>query len=88
MDNSVTRRDLERIEEDIKEVKDEGRQTAHRLQLLETRTTINERDIKGIQDTLSTIKENTQWLKRAFGGAAITAVIGTLLVAFVKFLLP
>lgn len=88
MENSVTRRDIERIEEDIKEVKDDGRQTAHRLQLLETRTAINERDIKDIKEDLSTIKDNTQWLKRAITGAFIVAVIGGAVAGFLNYLLP
>ena len=49
----------------------EGRVTS-----LEIRMAVAESDIKNVRADITAIKDDTRWLRRAFTGAIITAVIG------------
>ncbi|QWG36965.1 hypothetical protein E0M25_27535 [Bacillus mycoides] len=46
---------------------------------IETRTTVNEKDIVNINKQLEKISANTTWILRIIIGAIVTALIGLLL---------
>jgi hypothetical protein len=47
-----------------------------RVTQLEIRMAVAESDIKNVRVDITAIKDDTRWLRRAFTGAIITAIVG------------
>lgn len=47
-----------------------------RLTSLEIRMAVAESDIKNVRDDITSIKDDTRWLRRAFTNALIVATVG------------
>jgi 5-bromo-4-chloroindolyl phosphate hydrolysis protein len=63
-------------EEDIKEMKRDLKEAQNKIQSLETRMTVNERDIKAVFKQLTKIDNNTTWILRLILGSLLLGIIG------------
>ncbi|KAA1804026.1 hypothetical protein FA950_07445 [Bacillus thuringiensis] len=63
----------------IDSLKTEQKEIMRDIRNLETRTTINEKDISTINKQLERISLNTTWILRIVIGAIVMAVLGLLL---------
>ncbi|AFQ19034.1 hemolysin XhlA family protein [Bacillus thuringiensis] len=63
----------------IDSLKTEQKEIMRDIRNLETRTTINEKDISTINKQLERISPNTTWILRIVIGAIVMAVLGLLL---------
>ncbi|EMJ6444341.1 hypothetical protein COJ79_20770 [Bacillus thuringiensis] len=63
----------------IDSLKTEQKEIMRDIRNLETRTTINEKDISTINKQLERISLNTTWILRIVIGAVVMAVLGLLL---------
>ncbi|PER56229.1 hypothetical protein COL26_17165 [Bacillus thuringiensis] len=63
----------------IDSLKTEQKEIMRDIRNLETRTTINEKDISTINKQLEKISLNTTWILRIVIGAIVMAVLGLLL---------
>ena len=70
----------EQLEKDFHGFEDEAKlemkNMQNRISALETRTTVNERDIKSVLERLTKIDNNTTWILRLLIGAFATSTIG------------
>lgn len=67
---------LEVMGREIDSLKTDLRTLESKVAVLDTRTSINERDINNIHDQLRKIDNNTTWILRLIIGAIVLAVIG------------
>ena len=67
---------MEDIYVKIESLKAEQKEIMRDIRNLETRTTINEKDISTINQQLEKISLNTTWILRIVIGAVVTGVLG------------
>ncbi|WP_033659132.1 hemolysin XhlA family protein [Bacillus toyonensis] len=67
------------MKQDISRLKEDQKDMQREIRILETRTTVNEREIMNINKTLEKISSNTTWILRLVVGAIVTALIGLLI---------
>lgn len=70
---------LEDVYEKIDSLKAEQKEIMRDIRNLETRTTINEKDISTINQQLEKISMNTTWILRIVIGAVVMAILGLIL---------
>jgi len=68
--------DMENIKKKIEELTLDQKEIMREIRNLETRTTINEKDIATINKQLEKISLNTTWILRIIIGAIVTGVLG------------
>jgi argininosuccinate lyase len=66
----------ESIQKDIDYIKNEQQEMKLDIRRLQEKEIIQDQQIKGIQETLRDIKDDTKWLRRAITNALIVALIG------------
>ncbi|MGG5736726.1 hemolysin XhlA family protein [Bacillus cereus group sp. IBL03679] len=71
--------EIQDLKQEIQQIKLDQKDMQHDIRKLETRTTINEKDIVNINKQLEKISANTTWILRIIIGAIATALIGLLL---------
>ncbi|CAI8823403.1 XpaF1 protein [Bacillus pseudomycoides] len=67
------------LKQEIQQVKSDQKDMQRDIRSLETRTTVNEKDIVNINKQLEKISANTTWILRIIIGAIVTGLIGLLL---------
>ncbi|PDY48440.1 hemolysin XhlA family protein [Bacillus pseudomycoides] len=67
------------LKQEIQQIKSDQKDMQRDIRNLETRTTVNEKDIVNINKQLEKISANTTWILRIIIGAIVTALIGLLL---------
>ena len=70
---------LEDVYVKIDSLKAEQKEIMRDIRNLETRTTINEKDISTINQQLEKISMNTTWILRIVIGAVVMAILGLIL---------
>lgn len=70
---------LQDLKKEIQQIKSDQKDMQRDIRNLETRTTVNEKDIVNITKLLDKIGANTTWILRIIIGAIVTALIGLLL---------
>ncbi|MED1287298.1 hemolysin XhlA family protein [Bacillus mycoides] len=70
---------LQDLKQEIQQIKSDQKDMQRDIRNLETRTTVNEKDIVNITKLLDKIGANTTWILRIIIGAIVTALIGLLL---------
>ncbi len=70
---------LEAVYAKIDSLKAEQKEIMRDIRNLETRTTINEKDISTINQQLEKIGMNTTWILRIVIGAVVMAILGLIL---------
>ncbi|MED0876821.1 hemolysin XhlA family protein [Bacillus mobilis] len=71
--------EIQDLKQEILQIKSEQKDMQRDIRNLETRTTVNEKDIVNINKQLEKISANTTWILRIIIGAIVTALIGLLL---------
>ncbi|MBK5506641.1 MULTISPECIES: hemolysin XhlA family protein [Bacillus] len=71
--------EIQDLKQEIQQIKSDQKDMQHDIRKLETRTTVNEKDIVNINKQLEKISANTTWILRIIIGAIATALIGLLL---------
>ncbi|HDR8172035.1 TPA: hemolysin XhlA family protein [Bacillus thuringiensis] len=71
--------DIQELKLEIQRIKSDQKDMQRDIRNLETRTTVNEKDIVSINKQLEKISANTTWILRIIIGAIVTALIGLLL---------
>lgn len=67
------------FQQEIQQIKLDQKDMQRDIRNIETRTTVNEKDIVNINKLLDKISANTTWILRIIIGAIVTALIGVLL---------
>ncbi|MFA2694777.1 hemolysin XhlA family protein [Bacillus mycoides] len=70
---------IQDLKQEIQQIKSDQKDMQRDIRNLETRTTVNEKDIVNITKLLDKIGANTTWILRIIIGAIVTALIGLLL---------
>ncbi|MED1403855.1 hemolysin XhlA family protein [Bacillus mycoides] len=71
--------EIQDLKQEIHQIKSDQKDMQRDIRNLETRTTVNEKDIVNITKLLDKIGANTTWILRIIIGAIVTALIGLLL---------
>ncbi|PFS53518.1 hypothetical protein COK41_28855 [Bacillus cereus] len=71
--------EIQDLKQEILQIKSDQKDMQRDIRNLETRTTVNEKDIVNINKLLDKISANTTWILRIIIGAIVTALIGLLL---------
>ncbi|MEK5205310.1 hemolysin XhlA family protein [Bacillus sp. FSL R10-2789] len=71
--------EIQDLKQEIQQIKSDQKDLQRDIRNLETRTTVNEKDIVNITKLLDKIGANTTWILRIIIGAIVTALIGLLL---------
>lgn len=71
--------EIQELKQEIQQIKSDQKDMQRDIRALETRTTVNEKDIVNINKQLEKISANTTWILRIIIGAIVTALIGLLL---------
>ncbi|MDA2508272.1 hemolysin XhlA family protein [Bacillus cereus] len=71
--------EIQDLKQEILQIKTDQKDMQRDIRNLETRTTVNEKDIVNINKQLEKISANTTWILRIIIGAIVTALIGLLL---------
>ncbi|MCU5755702.1 hemolysin XhlA family protein [Bacillus cereus] len=71
--------EIQDLKQEILQIKSDQKDMQRDIRSLETRTTVNEKDIVNINKLLDKISANTTWILRIIIGAIVTALIGLLL---------
>ncbi|OUB80856.1 hypothetical protein COJ87_05930 [Bacillus cereus] len=71
--------EIQDLKQEILQIKSDQKDMQRDIRSLETRTTVNEKDIVNINKQLEKISANTTWILRIIIGAIVTALIGLLL---------
>ncbi|MFK4380158.1 putative membrane protein [Bacillus sp. RC218] len=67
------------FQQEIQQIKLDQKDMQRDIRNIETRTTVNEKDIVNINKLLDKISANTTWILRIIIGAIVTALIGLLM---------
>ncbi|OOR18172.1 MULTISPECIES: hemolysin XhlA family protein [Bacillus cereus group] len=67
------------FQQEVQQIKLDQKDMQRDIRNIETRTTVNEKDIVNINKLLDKISANTTWILRIIIGAIVTALIGLLL---------
>ncbi|MFB5249632.1 hemolysin XhlA family protein [Bacillus mycoides] len=71
--------EIQDLKQEIQQIKLDQKDMQRDIRNIETRTTVNEKDIVNINKQLEKISANTTWILRIIIGAIATALIGLLL---------
>ncbi|MGG5770697.1 hemolysin XhlA family protein [Bacillus wiedmannii] len=71
--------EIQDLKQEIQQIKSDQKDMQRDIRNLETRTTVNEKDIVNINKLLDKISANTTWILRIIIGAIVTSLIGLLL---------
>ncbi|MFF2341694.1 MULTISPECIES: hemolysin XhlA family protein [Bacillus] len=71
--------EIQDLKQEIQQIKSDQKDMQRDIRNIETRTTVNEKDIVNINKQLEKISANTTWILRIIIGAIVTALIGLLL---------
>ncbi|HDR7617042.1 TPA: hemolysin XhlA family protein [Bacillus mycoides] len=71
--------EIQDLKQEIQQIKSDQKDMQRDIRNLETRTTVNEKDIVNITKLLDKIGANTTWILRIIIGTIVTALIGVLL---------
>ncbi|PGT80254.1 hypothetical protein COD86_30955 [Bacillus cereus] len=71
--------EMQDLKQEIQQIKLDQKDMQRDIRNIETRTTVNEKDIVNINKQLEKISANTTWILRIIIGAIVTALIGLLL---------
>ncbi|MGW6151500.1 hemolysin XhlA family protein [Bacillus mycoides] len=71
--------EIQHLKQEIQQIKLDQKDMQRDIRNIETRTTVNEKDIVNINKQLEKISANTTWILRIIIGAIVTALIGLLL---------
>lgn len=74
-----TMQEIIELKQEIQQIKSDQKDMQRDIRSLETRTTVNEKDIVNINKQLEKISANTTWILRIIIGAIVTGLIGLLL---------
>ncbi|MBY0599493.1 hemolysin XhlA family protein [Bacillus bingmayongensis] len=69
-------KELKQLNQKIDSLKSEQKEIMRDIRNLETRTTINEKDIATINKQLEKISMNTTWILRIIIGAVVMGILG------------
>lgn len=78
-ERSETMQEIQDLKQEILQIKSDQKDMQRDIRSLETRTTVNEKDIVNINKQLEKISANTTWILRIIIGAIVTGLIGLLL---------
>ncbi len=70
---------LQDLKQEIQQIKSDQKDMQRDIRGLETRTTVNEKDIVNINKLLDKISANTTWILRIIIGAIVAGLLGLLM---------
>lgn len=71
--------EIQDLKQEIQQIKSEQKDMQRDIRNLETRTTVNEKDIVNINKLLDKISANTTWILRIIIGAILAGLLGLLM---------
>ncbi|MGP2423668.1 hemolysin XhlA family protein [Bacillus sp. FH] len=71
--------DIQDLKQEILQIKSDQKDMQRDIRNLETRTTVNEKDIVNINKQLEKISANTTWILRIIIGAIVAGLLGLLM---------
>lgn len=71
--------EIQDLKQEIQQIKSDQKDMQRDIRNLETRTTVNEKDIVNINKLLDKINANTTWILRIIIGAIVAGLLGLLM---------
>ncbi|MEM5646480.1 hemolysin XhlA family protein [Bacillus cereus] len=71
--------EIQDLKQEIQQIKSDQKDMQRDIRNLETRTTVNEKDIVNINKLLDKISANTTWILRIIIGAILAGLLGLLM---------
>ncbi|MPU17534.1 hypothetical protein FGL68_21000 [Acinetobacter baumannii] len=71
--------EIQELKQEIQQIKLDQKDMQRDIRNLETRTTVNEKDIVNINKQLEKISANTTWILRIIIGAIVAGLLGLLM---------
>ncbi|MDQ7234119.1 hemolysin XhlA family protein [Bacillus pacificus] len=71
--------EIQDLKQEIQQIKSDQKDMQRDIRNLETRTTVNEKDIVNINKQLEKISANTTWILRIIIGAIVAGLLGLLM---------
>lgn len=71
--------EIQDLKQEIQQIKSDQKDMQRDIRNLETRTTVNEKDIVNINKQLEKISANTTWILRIIIGAILAGLLGLLM---------
>lgn len=71
--------EIQDLKQEIHQIKSDQKDMQRDIRNLETRTTVNEKDIVNINKLLDKISANTTWILRIIIGAIVAGLLGLLI---------
>ncbi|HDR7716935.1 MULTISPECIES: hemolysin XhlA family protein [Bacillus cereus group] len=71
--------EIQDLKQEIQQIKSDQKDMQRDIRNLETRTTVNEKDIVNINKLLDKISANTTWILRIIIGAIVVGLLGLLM---------
>ncbi len=71
--------EIQELKQEIQQIKLDQKDMQRDIRNLETRTTVNEKDIVNINKLLDKISANTTWILRIIIGAIVSGLLGLLM---------
>ncbi|PEI73419.1 hypothetical protein CN646_07400 [Bacillus wiedmannii] len=71
--------EIQDLKQEIQQIKSDQKDMQRDIRKLETRTTVNEKDIVNINKQLEKISANTTWILRIIIGAIVAGLLGLLM---------
>ncbi|COF28587.1 Haemolysin XhlA [Streptococcus pneumoniae] len=71
--------EIQELKQEIQQIKLDQKDMQRDIRNLETRTTVNEKDIVNINKLLDKISANTTWILRIIIGAIVAGLLGLLM---------
>ncbi len=71
--------EIQDLKQEIQQIKSDQKDMQRDIRNLETRTTVNEKDIVNINKLLDKISANTTWILRIIIGAIVSGLLGLLM---------
>ncbi|HDR4727340.1 hemolysin XhlA family protein [Bacillus cereus group sp. Sample62] len=71
--------EIQELKQEIQQIKLDQKDMQRDIRKLETRTTVNEKDIVNINKQLEKISANTTWILRIIIGAIVAGLLGLLM---------
>ncbi|MFJ8352883.1 hemolysin XhlA family protein [Bacillus paramycoides] len=71
--------EIQDLKQEIQQIKLDQKEMQRNIRNIETRTTVNEKDIVNINKLLDKISANTTWILRIIIGAIVAGLLGLLM---------
>ncbi|EOO08655.1 XpaF1 protein [Bacillus cereus str. Schrouff] len=71
--------EIQDLKQELQQIKSDQKDMQRDIRNLETRTTVNEKDIVNINKQLEKISANTTWILRIIIGAIVAGLLGLLM---------